>query len=70
METINTNINVPNKKVEEDEETFFNTPKVIKLEPEYYACDNASTLYILQQNNELLTKGNGYYHKISAEESK
>lgn len=65
---------VPEKKPKKeevfDEEAFFNTKKPIKYEPVYRACDNASTLYILQQNNPKIGKGNNYFHKTSIEGSK
>lgn len=65
---------VPEKKPKKeeifDEEAFFNTIKPVKYEPVYRACDNASALYILQQHNPKLGKGNNYYHKTSTEGSK
>lgn len=57
-------------KDEDDEELYFSQPREIKYEPFYYACDNASTLYILNNEHENLGKVNSYYHEISSELSK
>lgn len=53
-----------------DEEAFFSTVKPLEYKAVSTPCDNASTLYILQQNNPKLGKGNNYYHKTSNEGSK
>lgn len=54
-------------KEEEDEETYFSTPREIKYEPFYYACDNVSTLYVIDNDNEKISS---YYHETATEMSK
>uniref|UniRef100_A0A336MH80 CSON014735 protein n=1 Tax=Culicoides sonorensis TaxID=179676 RepID=A0A336MH80_CULSO len=58
---------IPEKKPKKQETV---QPQKTKYEPHFYSCDNSSTLYILQQNNPKIGKGNNYYHKTSTEGSK
>lgn len=56
-------------KEEDDEDSYFSKPKEIQYEPKYYACDNASTLYMLNLDSENF-KVNNYKHETSNKMSK